>query len=130
MGVYSGLPFVFSFERIGFGCGAISKGCVAAIGQRAVWWSTSGFWLYDGAIQPLESDVWDFLRLDVNAAQRSKVTSFHNSAHGEVWWFYPSASSSEVDRYVYWDYRRNHWGKGSLARLGRVRLGVQPGGRR
>jgi hypothetical protein len=33
-----------------------------------------------------------------------------------VWWFYPSASSDEVDRYVIWNYRENHWSIGALTR--------------
>ncbi len=114
---YVGLPSVFSFQRVGAGCGAISKGCLVAMGAQAAWWSSSGFWLFDGgAVQPIESEVWEYLKANLNTAQRSKVTGFHNSEFGEVWWFYPSAASSENDSYVYWDYRRNHWGIGLLAR--------------
>ena len=124
VGSYSGLPYVFSFERVGNGCGAIAKGCAVAIGQRAVWWSPSGFWLYDGAIQPLDCALWDFLSQDLNTGQKSKITGWHNAGHGEVWWHYPSRASAENDRYVWWDYRRNLWGRGELARLAGAEVSV------
>ena len=125
VGQYVGLPSVHAFQRIGSGCGAMSKGCVVAMGQQAVWWSRSGFWQFDGgAVQPVECEVFDFLRGDLNKGQRSKVTSLHNSEFGEVWWFYPSASSTENDRYVAWDYRRNHWNIGGLGGLCAAQQGI------
>ena len=45
-----------------------------------------------------------------NPAQASKVTTFHNSANGEAWWFYPSGGSNEIDRAVSWNYRDGVWG--------------------
>lgn len=124
VGQYVGLPSIWNFQRVGEGCGAISKGCIVGAGLRVVWWGGSGFWLYDGSVQPLPCDVWDLLRQNLNAGQNSKVTGFHNAANGEVWWFYPSAGSLENDSYVYWDYRQNLWGIGSLARLCAAEVGV------
>ncbi len=124
VGNYVGLPSVWAFERIGSGCGALSKGCVAATGQVAAWWSGSGFWIYDGALRPLDCDVFDYLLKNVNFGQASKIASFHNSQFGEVWWFFPSAGSNENDSYVYWDYRRDHWNLGALARTSAAQAGV------
>lgn len=117
VGRYLGLPYVYEFERVGYGCGAMSKGCVVAMGQQAVWWSKSGFWIYDGSTRPIECEVFDFLTRNLNQSQKSKISGFHNAQYGEAWWFYPSAASSENDSYVYWDYRRDHWNVGALGRL-------------
>ena len=123
-GEYVGLPQVYRFDPVGYGCGAISKGCLVAKGSQAAWWSESGFWFFDGqSANPLSCDVWDFVRSDLNQAQRTKISGFHNSANGEIWWFYPSTGSSENDSYVFWDYRKSLelgapvWGVGQLARL-------------
>jgi len=121
---YIGLPAVYSRRTVGFGCGAISKGAVAIIGQQAVWWSNSGFWLYNGAGQALQCDVWDDLLRNLSQPQRSKITSFHNSTNGEVWWFYPREGASENNAYVFWDYRRNCWGMGSIVRLAACDQGI------
>jgi len=56
----------------------------------------------------------------------------HLAEQGEVWWFYPSGSSNENDRYVVWCYResvrlgRNVWNIGELSRLGGSGRGVFP----
>ena len=35
---------------------------------------------------------------------------------GEIWWFYPSASSEEIDKYVIYNYLEKTWYYGSLSR--------------
>lgn len=110
-------PYVYGFERVGHGCGAISRGCAVAAGQMAMWWGRGGFWRYDGgAVYPLRCDLQDYLWDDLNRGQRSKIAAYHNSRHGEVTWLYPSASSSEVDAYVTYSYRHDWWSKGRMAR--------------
>jgi hypothetical protein len=113
---YVGQPFVYGFEKVGSGCGLISPQAVAITDNAAIWMSRSGFFVYDGYVRPLASDVSDFIFRDINVSQISKVYSVHNSAFGEVWWFYPSAQSNEIDRYVIYNYRENHWAIGLLAR--------------
>jgi hypothetical protein len=124
LGQYLGLPYVWSFQRVAHGCGAMSKGCAISTGSAVIWWSKSGFWIYDGAARPVECEVWDWLAANLNESQRSKISGFHNSRFGEVWWFYPSATSAENDSYIYWDYRRDHWGIGQLARLSAAEAAV------
>lgn len=113
---YIGSPYIYSFDRVGSGCGVISKQAVAATDNSCIWMSRSGFWIYDGFAKPLPCDVGDFVLNDINYAQDSKIYCVHNSAFGEVWWFYPSGSSTEVDAYVSYNYREGHWSIGNLAR--------------
>jgi hypothetical protein len=113
---YIGPPFIYSFERVGNGCGVISKQAVAATDNACIWMSGSGFWIYDGFVKPLKSDVSDYVFSNMNTTQSSKVYCVHNSTYGEIWWFYPSSASNEVDSYVSYNYRENHWAIGTLAR--------------
>jgi hypothetical protein len=121
---YIGAPYVYSFDRVGTGCGVISKQSVASTDNACIWMSRSGFWVYDGVVKPLPCDVGDFVLNDVNYAQESKIYCVHNSAYGEVWWFYPSGSSTEVDAYVSYNYREGHWAIGNLARTAGTDRGV------
>jgi len=121
---YVGLPYVYSFEKAASGCGLISAQAVAAIDTAALWMSTSGFWIFDGYVKPLPCDVSDYVFQNLNYNQSSKVYAVHNSKYGEVWWFYPSNASNEVDSYVTYNYRENHWNIGSLARTAGVDRGV------
>lgn len=113
---YQGPPFVYGFERVGTACGIVGAGAVATVETYAVWMGESGFWVYDGYVKPLPSTVQDYVFSDINRAQISKVVAFNNTNYGEVWWFYPSADSTENNRYVLWNYRENTWSIGQLAR--------------
>lgn len=114
---YIGQPYVYSFEKIGSGCGLISAQAAAVVSDvTAFWMSKSGFWMYDGAVKPLPSDVGDYVFRNINTGQSSKTYAVHNSEFGEVWWFYPSSSSTEVDSYVFYNYREGTWNIGTLSR--------------
>ena len=113
---YIGQPFVYGFEKAGSGCGVISAQAVAAIDTSAMWMSKSGFWSYDGFVKPMTCDVGDYVFNNINLSQASKVYAVHNSAFGEVTWFYPSLSSNENDSYVTYNYREGHWSIGLMAR--------------
>ena len=121
---YVGAPFVYQFDRIGTGCGIISKQAVAATDNSCVWLSRSGFWTYDGFVKPLQSDVSDYVLNNINYAQDSKIYAVHNSAFGEIWWYYPSANSTEVDSYVSYNYREGHWSIGAMSRTAGTDRGV------
>jgi hypothetical protein len=121
---YVGAPFVYGFEKAGSGCGLISAQSVAAIDTAAIWMSRAGFWIYDGYVKPLPSDVSDYVFQNINFNQASKVYAVHNSKYGEIWWYYPSSASNENDSYVTFNYRENHWSIGSLARTAGTDSGV------
>jgi hypothetical protein len=121
---YTADDLVYSFDKIGDGCGAASRGAAIAIDAQAVWMGTNNFWIYNGFVSPLPCDVWDYVFGDINRLQISKVTCELNAAFGEVTWHYPSASSTEIDRFVTWSFRENHWAIGELVRLCGVDKGV------
>jgi hypothetical protein len=121
---YIGLPYVYSFEKAGSGCGVISSQAVAAIDTAAMWMSKSGFWVYDGYIKPLVSDVGDYIFQNINYNQCSKIYAVHNSKYGEIIWFYPSSASNENDSYVVYNYREAHWAIGTLSRTAGTDRGV------
>lgn len=119
---YIGPPFVFSIQKVGEGCGAISVGCAVDQGDWAMWWSRSGFWRFDGSVTPVDCPLRD-LDAGLNQAQRSKITGWHNAKNNEIWWMYPSIAGIENDRYVSFNYKTGEWWEGELSRL----AGVGPG---
>lgn len=117
LATYQGPPLIYSFDRVGTGCGVISQGAAVVGGDAVVaWMGASGFWTYDGAARPLPCDVGDHVFSDFNRVQKSLVTGVYSPTFGEITWFYPSAGSSECDRYVRWNHRENHWAVGALSR--------------
>jgi hypothetical protein len=121
---YVGQPYVYTFERVASGCGVISAQAVAAIDSTAMWMSQSGFWIFDSYVKPLNCDVSDYVFQNLNYNQASKVYAVHNSKYGEIWWFYPSNASNEVDSYVTYNYRENHWNIGVMGRTAGTDRGV------
>ena len=86
--------------------------------------SRSGFWIYDGYVKPLPSDVGDFVFGNMNFEQASKVYAVHNSKFGEIWWFYTSAASTENDSYVIYNYMEATWSIGSMVRTAWIDQGI------
>ncbi|TAL08071.1 MAG: hypothetical protein EPO02_13850 [Nitrospirae bacterium] len=121
---YTGDSLVYSIKKAGEGCGAISRNCLASIDARAVWMGRNNFWLYNGFTQPLACDVQDYVFSDINLQQISKVVCITNANFSEVKWYYPSGGSTEVDRYVIWNYAEDHWTIGTLTRLCGADAGV------
>ena len=131
LSTYQANELVYGFNRVGLGCGAISRGAAVAVdavssayGAQAVWMGDNGFWLYNGYVLPLACDVWDYVFNNLNELQKSKISCEMNSAFGEITWHYPSGSSTEIDSYVTWNFRENHWALGSLCRLSGVDAGI------
>lgn len=114
---YVGQPFIYRRERVGAGCGSISRGSLISVEARAFWMGDNSFWTFDGSqVAPLSCDVSDFVFKNMNKVQAAKVVAGHNTKFGEVWWFYPSTNSNENDRYVIYNYREGHWTIGALGR--------------
>ena len=124
-GIYQGPPFVFQFERIGSQCGLIARKAVADTPVGSFWMGTRGFFHYDGAsVRELNCEVHDAVFKNMNTAQVSKTWAVSSGQFGEVWWFFCSADSNEIDRYVVFDYAENHWMVGSMARTTGVDRGI------
>ena len=122
---YLGPPYVYGFERVGTSCGAISRKAASDVDMGVFWMGQRGFFRFDGnSVQEIPCDVFDYVFGDFNPAQQSKVWSFANGQYGEVWWFYCSESSTEIDRYVAYDYKEGHWLIGNLSRTAGVQRGV------
>lgn len=123
---YVGAPYVFGFQRIGDANGVLGPNAMLSTSDRVVWMGVNGFWSYDGAIREIPCEISNYVFGDINVLQGAKVYAGQNEQFGEVWWHYPSAGSTENDRYVIWNYREGWWSYGQLARTTWVDKGVWP----
>lgn len=122
---YSGPPFVYGFERVGTSCGLIAANAAASVDVGVIWMGLRSFFVYSGgAVQDLPCEVADYVFSDMNHDQRSKVSAVVNSRFNEIFWFYPSGSSIECDRYVSFDYAESIWTTGEIDRTAGVDRGV------
>jgi hypothetical protein len=122
---YIGPQLVFRFERVGTSCGAISRHACVPNMEGAFWMGSKGFFVFNGsAVQEMQCDVLDYVFTDINKSQSSKVFAMNNAQYGEAWWFYPSGSANENDRYVIYNYKENYWNIGELDRTAGFDAGV------
>lgn len=125
---YSGPPFVYGFQRVGTACGAISRMAAVDTDAGVFWMGQRGFFRFDGnVVQEMPCDVFDHVFGELQDRNKSKTWAFNNLEFGEVWWFYQSEAQNdtgEIDKYVAYDYKENHWHIGSLSRTAGAPRGV------
>ena len=104
---FIGAPFVFGFQQLGSNCGAISPHAAIDVNGVAYWMGNDAFFVFDGTVRKLPCTVEDFVFDEIDTTQYEQVFAGSNSAFGEVWWFYCSTASNQVDKYVIWNYQEN-----------------------
>ena len=115
--VYLGdTTFIYSFRQVGDHCGLIAPNAVAVVDGRAMWMGTDSFYGYDGYVTPIPCDVSDSIFANLNFSQRAKIFAVPFTEFGEIFFFYPSAMSTEIDSYVVYNFREQHWSLGTLSR--------------
>ena len=82
----------------------------------AFWMGTNNFYSYDGAVKTLKCPVLNHVFNSFNQVQREKVFSAEIIEFNEIWWFYSALGSTEVNKYVIYNYIDNTWSIGSMDR--------------
>ena len=113
---YVGPPFVWSSQLLGDNVSIAGPNAVALASGVIFWMGVDKFYKYDGRVQTLNCDLRRYIFQDFNALQSQQVYASTNEGFNEVWWFYCSADSTAVDRYVVYNYLENVWYYGTMAR--------------
>ena len=121
---YLGPPFTFGIGKISENITIQSPNAAVAIDDRVFWMGLNEFYLYEGTVNRLPCTVRDYVFNDFNFDQAEKVFATTNTEHSEVWWYYPSANSSEIDRYVVYNYLEQVWYYGTLVRTAGLDRGL------
>jgi hypothetical protein len=122
---YLGSPFTFGAQEVSSSVSIMGQNAAVAVGDAVFWMGKNEFYVYDGAVLQIPCDVKEYVFGDLNAQQGLKVTAGHVSSFSEVWWFYPSSSSAENDRYVIYNYEQKIWYYGALSRTAWADRGVR-----
>lgn len=110
---FVGEPFIFSFTEVAEGPSLISPNSATNANGRVYFMDRSGFHVYSGTSQRLPCTVLDYVLSDLNQDQAFKVFAGANEGVNEVIWFYPSGTSTEIDKYVLFNYLENTWSIGT-----------------
>ena len=113
---YIGPPFTFGFQPLDYTPRITSRNASVEVNGTVMWFGLSSFYIFDGVARTLPCTVKDVVFEDYNVAQTEKFFGVVNQEFHEVWWFYCSAASDEIDRYVIYDYVDQLWSYGSMSR--------------
>ena len=106
---FTGPPFIFSFTELGTGCGGVSQHGGIDMDGTPVWMGFNNFFAFDGRVRRLDCTVRRHIFSDINRSEMNKIYAGVNSEFKEVTWLYPSADSTECNRYVSWSMEENYW---------------------
>jgi hypothetical protein len=122
---YLGPPYVWGTQLIADNISIISS-TAAALGSGITYWmGIDKFYKYDGRVQTLRCDVRQYIFNDINLQQADQIFASTSEGFNEVWWFYCSANSFTVDRYVIYNYSEDIWMYGNLARTAWLDSGLR-----
>ena len=121
---FIGQPFTFGLNLVNEGVGMVGPNAAVNSPKGVFWMDKKGFYAYTGQVQTLPCSVKDYVFSDINVTQSFQIFAFINKALNEVGWFYCSAASSSIDRYVTYNYNENVWSIGQLDRCAWLDEGV------
>jgi hypothetical protein len=123
---YLGPPYVWAPQLLGDNISIMGPNAVAIASGVVYWMGVDKFYAYDGRVQTLNCDLRRYVFQDLNQDQNEQVFCGTNEGFNEVWWFYCSADSNTVDKYVVYNYLEKIWYYGTMARTAWLDSGLQP----
>jgi hypothetical protein len=113
---YLGAPYVWGFNILGDNISIMGPNVAAAVNNVTYWMGKDKFFMYSGQVQTLPCTLREYVFQDINQSQSYQFFSGINEGFSEIWWFYCSANSSVIDKYVIYNHLEQTWYYGNLTR--------------
>ena len=121
---FIGQPFTFGVNLINEGVGSIGPNAMINTAKGVFWMDKKGFYNYAGSVVKLPCSVEEHVFGNINETQSYQTFGFLNKEFSEVGWFYCSAGSNAIDKYVTYNYEENVWMIGELSRTAWLDEGI------
>lgn len=122
---YLGPPYVWGSQLLGDNISIMSPNSAVIASGIVYWMGVDKFYAYDGRVQTLNCDLRRYVFGDLNQEQSLQVFCGTDEGFNEVWWFYCSANSTTVDKYVIYNYAEKIWYYGTMERTAWLDSGLQ-----
>jgi hypothetical protein len=122
---YVGVPAVWSTQLLAGNISIYGPNAKALASGVIYWMGVDKFYKYDGRTQTLRCDLRQYIFSDINQSQNQQVFAGTNEGFNEVWWYYCSAGSTVVDRYVIYNYAEDIWYFGTMGRTAWLDSGLR-----
>jgi hypothetical protein len=126
---YQGPPVVWSTQLLGDNISIIGQNAAVVASGKVYFMGVDKFYVYDGRLNTLRCDLRQYIYNDINLEQNQQVFAGTNEGFNEIWWFYCSANSTVIDKYVTFNYAENNndgvWAYGTLGRTAWLDSGLR-----
>jgi hypothetical protein len=122
---YVGVPAVWSTQLLASNISIYGPNAKAVASGVIYWMGVDKFYKYDGRTQTLRCDLRQYIFSDINQSQNQQVFASTNEGFNEVWWFYCSAGSTSVNKYVVYNYAEDIWYYGTMGRTAWLDSGLR-----
>lgn len=113
---FLGTSEVFGLYELADNISIVSQSSMATVNNVTFWMGTDKFYLYNGRVDTLPCTLRQYIFQDINRTTQVQVVAGTNEQFNEIIWFYPSANSNEINRYVIYNYLEQIWYYGQLER--------------
>ena len=121
---FTGPPFTFGISMLANNVSILGPNAVTTVGDKVFWMDRENFYVYTGRVQVIPCTLLRYVFDDINLDQSFKCFAASNKMFDEVFWFYPTSDSTEIDRYVKFNFTENTWDLGTLSRTAWVDYGI------
>jgi hypothetical protein len=122
---YLDAPIFWGAQLLGDNISIVGPKAAVIASGVVYWMGVDKFYAYDGRVQTLNCDLRRYVFSDFNQAQAQQVFAGTNEGFNEVWWFYPSANSLSIDKYVVYNYVEKIWYYGTMSRTAWLDSGLR-----
>jgi hypothetical protein len=113
---YLGPPYVWGFNILADNTSIMGPNAMATAANITYWMGRDKFYMYSGRVETLYCPLRQYIFGDINLDQAYQFFASTNEAFNEIWWFYCSANSNTIDRYVLYNHLEKIWSYGNLSR--------------
>jgi hypothetical protein len=113
---YLGTAEVFGLQEMAHNISIAGSNTIVAMNNIVYWMGRDKFFTYSGRVDTLPCTLRQYIFNDINNEQSEIFFAGTNNQFNEIIWFYCSANSINIDRYVIYNYSENIWYYGHLDR--------------
>jgi hypothetical protein len=122
---YLGPPYVWGFNILMDNISVMSPNAMITVNNVTYWMGVDKFYMYSGRVETLPCALRQYIFNDINKNQAFQVFCGSNEAYNEVWWFYCSTNSNQIDKYVIYNYLERVWYYGTMTRSAWLDSGIR-----
>lgn len=123
---FLGSAEVFGLQELSHNISIAGPNAVVGLNNVVYWMGRDKFYTYSGRVDTLPCTLRQYIFTDINQTQSSLFFAGTNNQFNEIVWFYCSANSNEIDRYVIYNYSESIWYYGQLVRTAWIDSGDLP----